>query len=104
MTAFVANTNLLELSGLKNVAAGTFINDATVTVTVKKAGTNVAGASWPLTMDYVAASDGIYRAVLSEDLALVARTHYTAFIDADGGDGRVGHWEFDFRAETRTTE
>jgi hypothetical protein len=103
MTVFVANTNLLTLSGLKSQLAGTFINDAAVAVTVKNAATGVAvaGQSWPLAMDYVAASDGDYRAVLVDGLALVAGQAYVAAIAADGGAGRVGFWAFPFVARAR---
>ncbi len=100
--AYIANSNVIEVTGLKNEVAATFINDADVTVTVKtKAGVSVTGQSWPTTMDYVAASNGNYRATLSENIDFV-KGHYVAFIDADGGAGLVGHWEFPFDAETRT--
>ncbi len=105
MTAFVANSNVLELIGLSNEITDTFINNATVTVTVKTvAGVAVTGVTWPLTLDYVAASSGNYRAVLSEGLALVDKAKYVAFIEANGGVGLVGHWEFPFTAEKRTGE
>lgn len=102
MTAFVANTNVLDLIGLKEEITETFINNATVTVTIKDAeGTSVAGQAWPLAMDYVASSDGDYRAFVSEDLELVAGTRYVAYIEADGGSNRVGHFEFHFKALAR---
>jgi hypothetical protein len=103
MTAFVANTNVLDLIGLKNEIAGTFINNAVVTVTIKDdKGVNVGGATWPMTMAYVAASDGDYRAFLSEDLSFLAKAKYIAAIDADGGTNLVGHWELNFKPLVRT--
>ncbi len=102
MTAFVANSNVLELTTLTSEVEDVPINDATVTVTIKKAGVAVAGISWPLTMDYVAASNGDYRAILSEGLDLENKGKYIAFIEANGGAGRVGHFEFPFTALTRT--
>jgi hypothetical protein len=103
MTAFVANTNVLDLIGLKNEIAGTFINNAAVTVTIKDdQGVNVSGATWPMTMTYVTGSDGDYRAFLSEDLAFVAKGKYIAAIDADGGTNLVGHWELNFKPLART--
>lgn len=103
MTVFVANTNILDLVGLKNELTEAFINGATVTVTIEtKAGVEVAGQTWPLTMSYVAASDGNYRAFISEDVEFVAKSNYVAIIDADGGANLVGHWEFPFKPLTRT--
>lgn len=103
MTAFVANTNLLELQGFKDEVAGTYINDATVTATVlDETEAEVSGVTFPVTLDYVAASKGDYRAVLSEDLALTADKFYTAVITADGGTDRTGVWRFPFRAQHRT--
>lgn len=102
MTAFVANTNVLDLTGLKEEITQAFINNATVTVTIKDIdGTNVTGETWPFPMDYVAASDGDYRAFVSENIDLVANTKYIAYIDADGGANRFGHFEFHFKALAR---
>lgn len=103
MAVFVANSNILDLTGLRSEVEEAFITDATVTVTIKDAdGEEVAGETWPLAMDYLSGSDGDYTAVISEDVAFVAKTNYYAHIDADGGDGRVGHWEFKFKPLTRT--
>jgi hypothetical protein len=101
MTVFVANTNVLELLGLKNAIAGTFVNDATVSVTVKKAGVAVTGQTWPTTMAYVAASDGNYRAIMKDTLELQAGRDHTAFIEVNAGTDRIGHWQFKFKPETR---
>ncbi|RWN11761.1 hypothetical protein [Mesorhizobium sp.] len=99
---YVGNTNVIELSGLKSAVEGTFVNDASVTVTVKdKDGANVSGQSWPAAMAYVASSDGLYRGILEDDLALVDGETYFAHVDADAGDNRIGHWEFHFVPKTR---
>lgn len=104
MPVFVANTNVLELLGLKNEISGAFINTATVTVTVKDKDTlaAVTGMTWPAPMPNVAASQGDYRLILEDDLALIAKKNYIAFIDADNGPNEKGHWEFPFKPETRT--
>jgi hypothetical protein len=102
VTAFVGSTNVLELRGLKNAVDDEFIDDATVTVTVKDAaGTNVSGQGWPLTMDYVADSDGDYRAILENDIAFVARRTYFAHISANAGTNRIATWKFAFTPQTR---
>lgn len=103
--AFVANTNLLLLSGLKDEAADTYINDAIVTVTVNDhAGVPVVGDSWPLPMAYIATSNGDYSVALTHTLSFLNKKKYTAVIDADGGASPElwGHWEFPFEADTRT--
>src|SRR5580765_7758485 len=103
MTAFVLNTNALDLIGLKSHTEGDYINDATVDVTVKdKAGVAVSGSTWPQIMVYVSGSNGDYRAILPAALGLVAKQKYTAFINAQGGGERLGHWEYPFTPIVRT--
>ena len=103
MPVFVANSNLLELTGLRSEVEDAFIDDASVTVTIYDAADEeVAGETWPLTMDYTSGSDGDYSAIISEDVEFTAGATYYAHIEADGGDGRVGHWEFKFKPKTRT--
>jgi len=105
MTAFVANTNVLELLGLKSNIEGTFINDATVAVTIKdSAGEEVEGETWPLTMTYVGSSDGDYRAILDDELPFLNKKNYKAIITADGGADRKGQWEFTFTPVTRSSK
>jgi hypothetical protein len=102
MPAFIGNSNLLELKGVKARVDDTFINNATVTVQVEEIGGNpMDGEAWPLTMDYVLGSDGDYRVVLSHTLPFRHGYRYVAVIDADGGENRKGHWEFPFRPTVR---
>lgn len=106
-TAYVGNTNVITLTGLMSEDEATYLNAATVTVTVKdSAGAEVTGETWPVTMDYVDASDGDYRAAISYAADLTAGNSYVAVIDVDATDTsgeRVGHWEFPFKAEVRKT-
>lgn len=103
MVAFVGNTNLLEIRGLKSAVEGTFINNATVTVTVKDAsGSNVTGQTWPTSMSYVVASSGDYRAVIEDDAVLAARQTYTAEITVNAGVNRIGFWRYVFKPQDRT--
>jgi hypothetical protein len=102
MTVFVANSNVLELQGLKSAIENVFVNDATVTVTLKdSSGASVSGQSWPTTMAYVAASSGNYRAIMKDTLALIAGASYTAFIEVNAGADRIGHWEFKIKPSVR---
>jgi hypothetical protein len=104
MSAFCANTNVIDLIGLHAELDGSFINDATVTVTIRDAaGVDLAGA-WPLAMTYVPASTGNYRALQSAALPFVAKASYVAIIDANGGSNRTGHWEFHFKPVDRSAQ
>lgn len=101
---FVSNDNLIELSGLRNntAATGVYINDAAVSITLKdSAGVEVAGETWPLSMGYVTASDGIYRAVIENTITITAGLVYAAEVSADG-DGLQAFWALTVIAATRT--
>lgn len=102
---YVANTNLIELSGLKSVIEDEFIADADVTVTVKDAGGNeIDGQTWPTTMvstDTTDSVEGNYRGILKDTVEFVAGDTYYAHIDADAGADRIGHWEFAFVPKVR---
>lgn len=101
--AFVGNTNVLDLVGLKSEIEGTFINNGVVSVTVTDTSdVEIAGATWPLTMSYITASSGNYRAILSDTLPLLPKTSYIAHITANGGADRIGRWSFSFKPLTRT--
>lgn len=102
MSAYVDNDNLIAVSGLTNEASGSYINDAAVTCTLyDDDAAEVAGQTWPLTLSYVADSDGIYRGTLEYDLAMTNDTKYLIKIDADGGTGLIGHYEIPVFARTR---
>tara|TARA_R110000868_G_scaffold276699_1_gene536417 strand:- start:47 stop:358 length:312 start_codon:yes stop_codon:yes gene_type:complete len=102
MTAFVANTNVLELRGLQLAITEAYLNNATVSVTVKDdCGDNVSGQTWPATMNYVSASNGDYRAILLNTVALQSGKKYFAEISATGVNSEVGFWRYSFRPQTR---
>lgn len=98
---YVANDNLLELQGLQNAATAAYVNTATVTATVvDKNGANVAGQSWPLTLGYVAASNGNYRGTLEDTLSLAANEDYIARV-AVSGAGLTAFFEHPLLAAKR---
>ncbi|MDG4903209.1 hypothetical protein P9279_22115 [Mesorhizobium sp. WSM4962] len=101
---YVANTNIIELVGLKSEVEDEFIADADVTVTVKDAdGEEVAGQTWPLTLASIDGTEpeGNYRGILKDTLELTAGQTYYAHVDADAGSDRIGHWEFAFVPKVR---
>ncbi len=76
---YLQSDNLLEVTGLQNAATETYINNATVTVTLADAsGTAVSGQSWPATLPYVNGSNGDYRATLEDTLSLSENSTYVA--------------------------
>jgi len=102
MVAFVANTNILELRGLQTAVDDAYVNNATVTVTIKDdCGSNVAGQTWPATMTYVSASNGDYRVIVSSAVQIKAGKKYFAEISATGGASEIGFWRYPFRPQTR---
>lgn len=105
LTLYLGNDNVLTLVGLQNDISAAYLNAATVTVTlVDSDGTEISGETWPLTMTYVATSDGNYRATLPDTLTgLTAADALTAKVSADGGAGLQGYWEVPVLAAVRTT-
>jgi hypothetical protein len=99
---FRNNDHVLELNGLKNATLDTYVNNANVTVTlVDEDNVEVSGQTWPTTMSYVAASDGIYRCTLEEELVLVPGAFYTAIVDVDAGFDLKARWELRCQAAIR---
>lgn len=98
---YLANDNLLELQGLQNAATAAYVNNATVTATVvDKAGANVAGQSWPVTLAYVAASNGNYRGTLEDALSLAENEDYSARVSVSGS-GLTAFFEHPLKAVKR---
>lgn len=103
LTLYVGNDNVITLNGLID-SDGSYVNSATVVVTLVEANTlvEIVGESWPLTMTYIAASNGDYKATLADTLAISNGDELTAYVDADGGAGKHAYWEIPVLAETRT--
>jgi hypothetical protein len=101
MTVFVSNTNLLELLGLQDAIDSSYINDATVSVSlVDHNGVAITGQTWPTTMPYVASSNGNYRCAILDTCVLAPGQVHTAKINVTAG-ARKGHWELKFTPEVR---
>lgn len=99
------NSNIIKLNGLQNAEAETYINTATVTVTlVDLSGNPISGETWPLTMDYVSGSNGNYKGILTSGLSLTSGQEVIAQISADGGAELDGYWEVHCIVTTRTID
>ena len=98
----VDNDNVIQVTGLKNLVDDTYQNSATVTVTLKDSdGVDVVGETWPLTLTYVASSNGNYGANLADTLSLVDGCKYTGTVIADAGANGKAQWEEEVIARTR---
>lgn len=87
------NSLLFEAVLTNQNADPIYVNDATVVVTVYDTDdVEVTGQVWPLTLDYVAASDGIYRAATDPVTGIIAGLRYNIILKATGSDGLIGQW------------
>lgn len=86
---YIDNDNMILLEGLTDAANGSFMNGASASVTIVDAATEeeIAGQTWPATMDYVSGSDGNYRATLEYDLDVSEGQTLMAFVIVDSGPG-----------------
>jgi len=101
---FYLNDNYIELVGLTDVATGAFVNTATVSTVLKDklTGAEIAGQTWPLSMPYVASSNGLYRATLKDSLTVTLGQELVAEVTVNAGTDRQGFWFVDTRVERRT--
>lgn len=93
-TIYVGNTSIIQLDELAN-QDGTYQNDATVTLqslTDKASGTAVSGVTVPLSMSYVAASDGKYQGTIAHGAGLTAGKVYLATVRAVSASGQRAEW------------
>lgn len=79
---YLGNDTVIEVTGLQNAVDSSYLNAATVTVTINdSAGTEVVSSQ---ALSYVAASNGNYRATLDKALiaSLTIGSRYFAIITA----------------------
>lgn len=82
---YIGVDRVVTYGGMQNPITAAYINDGTVTCQiVDLAGTAVTptGFTWPVTLDYVAASDGIYRATIDKAIAITDGKSYFLEITA----------------------
>ncbi len=85
----VGNSVVLKLTGLQN-RAGSYQNAATVQLLslVDARGQSVSGITYPLTLSYVAASNGDYEADISYEAGVRKNHRYKGRIRATSGSLR----------------
>ena len=102
---YMNNDHFMELTGFQDGVTLAFLNAATVTVTIYATdgaalGDATTGISWPLTMDYLSGSDGVYQAVIDKAISLTRGELYKAVITA-AESGIDGEWNITLRAQER---
>lgn len=99
---FYKNDMLVWLKGMKNPLTDEFINDATCTAVVKdKYGANVGGQTWPVDLNYVAASNGEYVGILDAGIALNVGDRGTVEVTIDVAGGIDGFFKAPFQVRQR---
>lgn len=90
---YYLNDNRLDVTGLRD-SAGVYLNSATVTTILIDATTlaEVAGETWPVTLDYVATSNGDYTAVLESALSVTPGQRLILRVTAVQGTTQA-YWE-----------
>lgn len=102
-TLYVGNTSIIEVDGLAD-QDGAYQNDATVTLQSlvdKRTGVAVSGVTVPLTLSYVAASNGKYQGTILHDADVTAGRVYIATILAISSAGQRAQWTETLIAKVR---
>jgi len=77
------------------------VNDATVTVTIFDSNdVEVTGQVWPVTLDFVASSKGIYRKTIPPISGLIHKDIYHLIYDVIGTDSLEGEFCLDVKADS----
>jgi hypothetical protein len=87
MSLNLNNSTVIQHTVTNPLAVPIFVNDAAVTVTIfDSSGVELTGVVWPQTLDFVAASDGIYRKTFAPFDDLVLNQIYSIVISVLGTD------------------
>lgn len=77
-------------SGLYDAYSGCFVNNATVTFTLKDSGGSAVSGASSVSMSYIAGTRGCYVGVLEDGVSLTADATYYLEITATASGDRVG--------------
>jgi len=104
LTIFADNDNLVQNpTPMRLSSDGSYVNDATVTMTLKdSAGASVSGATG-LTLSYVSGSNGRYQGTLPYTLSLTAGADYTLEITGTSAGSVRGFWVLTVNVVDRTS-
>jgi hypothetical protein len=101
MKLFLSNTNLVRVTSLTNALTSVVLSTGTVTFTLTKNSTAVAGAS-AITCSATTTA-GSYAGVIPSTAALEANTWYTGQLTVTDTAG-TGYWEIPVFCERRTAQ
>jgi hypothetical protein len=102
-TVYAGNDSVFRVVGLSD-SDGNYHNDAAVTVQgIRDASTSeaVVDNRFPITLDYIVQSDGLYEGILPYDLGLVSGKDYLATVRAVSASGLRAEWEERLRVRVR---
>lgn len=82
----VGNDQVLTADKVKDVETGDFLTGAAVTARILDLdGNEVSGQAWPLTLSFVAGSEGKYTGIIEDDVGLVVGEEYDVEVTVDAG-------------------
>lgn len=96
-----AGSRYIKDSGVYDTVTETFLNDATVTFTLKDSSNVAVSGASGVSMSYVTGTRGVYEGVLEDGVSLTAGSTYYLEITATGSGDRVGFRRIQYEAEYR---
>lgn len=101
-TLWINNDNTISVKGLHDPTSGSFMNDATISLTLTDSqDIPVTGQAFPVVVDYIADSDGNYQATLENTLNLTDGASYIAVVTATSASGINAEWQLPAVARIR---
>lgn len=89
---WLTTDNVIHIIGLKDKVLNTFINNATITATLKDANDVDVPGAVGLSLPYIAASDGEYAGQIPYTVSLTDNAQYTAVITIIGSGYRTTYY------------
>lgn len=91
---YVGNDMAIRVVGLREGVTGSWLNNQTLDGELCDAAGASLSPAVHFTLEYEAGSDGNYVGLLPASADVVDGTSYRIVIEADGGPGLVGRWEY----------
>jgi hypothetical protein len=73
---YISSSNLIEIDGLKDASNSAYVNDATVTFTLRNSANAAVSGATAVAMTYVVASNGKYQGTLPNTVSLTEGAKY----------------------------
>jgi len=86
---YINSDNLIQLDALRLAADGTYVNDATVTFTLKDADEAVMTGANTVSMPYVAGSNGRYQGTIQSTVSLAVGAKYYLEVTGTSGENNL---------------